>query len=354
MIHRAFVLMPFAAEFDDVFLHIIRTPLTEISFETLRAADASSSRNIMHDVIQGIFDADLVIADLTGANPNVYYELGIAHAFGKKVVLLTQDIDEVPFDLRAYRVVTYSTHFARVEEAKDLVRAAAVGVRDGTSHFGSPVSDYLATAASRPPTALVATSQPSSSVESEEAGLLDVVADLGEGMSTITTIIEEVGIRLGKLNPKIVFTSEQMLGPLRYNPSKLREVVRILAVELDGYSTWLKGANGQYRTGIGKLTDGLDLLFSTEIATAPEARDGLESMVAALAGVEGAARVGRESMNGLSNVLDKMPKIEKEFNRAKKRLSEETLSLMGNIDQTISVMERTRLAAAQALGEKPV
>ena len=87
MPYKAFVLMPFSAEFDDVFKHIIEKPLSELGFSTRRADNAVGSRNIMHDVISGIFESDLVIADLTGSNPNVYYELGIAHAFGKSIAL---------------------------------------------------------------------------------------------------------------------------------------------------------------------------------------------------------------------------------------------------------------------------
>ena len=60
----------------------------------------------------------------------------------EKVLLLTQDIDEVPFDLRGYRFVTYSTHFARVAEAKDLICIAARSIQQLTAQFGSPVSDY--------------------------------------------------------------------------------------------------------------------------------------------------------------------------------------------------------------------
>jgi nucleoside 2-deoxyribosyltransferase len=51
--------------------------------------------------------ADLIVADLTGRNPNVFYELGYAHALGKRTLLLTQKIDDVPFDLRHRQLVEY-------------------------------------------------------------------------------------------------------------------------------------------------------------------------------------------------------------------------------------------------------
>ena len=95
----AFVLMPFAPEFDDIYRLFLHPTLTECGFDVKRADDITSQQNILRDVINGIVDRDLIIADLTGANPNVFYELGVAHALGKPVILITQNIDKLPFDL---------------------------------------------------------------------------------------------------------------------------------------------------------------------------------------------------------------------------------------------------------------
>ena len=61
----------------------------------------------MEDVWKGINEANIVIADITNRNPNVFYELGIAHTLGKKVILLTQHIEDIPFDLKRYRIIEY-------------------------------------------------------------------------------------------------------------------------------------------------------------------------------------------------------------------------------------------------------
>jgi len=55
---------------------------------------------IMQQIWVYILNARVLIAELTGKNPNVFYELGLAHAQGKDVILLTQSINDVPFDLR--------------------------------------------------------------------------------------------------------------------------------------------------------------------------------------------------------------------------------------------------------------
>jgi hypothetical protein len=62
----------------------------------------------MQDVWLYINQAGIIIGDLTTRNPNVFYEVGLAHAIGKKVILITQNMDDVPFDLRALRCIVYS------------------------------------------------------------------------------------------------------------------------------------------------------------------------------------------------------------------------------------------------------
>src|SRR5687768_5943245 len=99
--------MPFDAEFEDVYEHLINASLAEVGFDFKRADSLLIQRNIHQDVNRGIADAELIIADVTGLNGNVLYELGLAHAMGKRSILLTQSIEELPFDLRPYRANEY-------------------------------------------------------------------------------------------------------------------------------------------------------------------------------------------------------------------------------------------------------
>ena len=56
-----------------------------------------------------ISQADVVIADCSGRNPNVFYELGMAHALGKPVVLITSDaVEQAPTDIRAFEFISYA------------------------------------------------------------------------------------------------------------------------------------------------------------------------------------------------------------------------------------------------------
>jgi nucleoside 2-deoxyribosyltransferase len=84
-------------------------PVLEGSCDLLceRGDDIFGSNIIMEDIEKSIKASDLIVADLTGKNPNVFYEVGISHTLRKPVLLLAQSIEDVPFDLRHRRVLLY-------------------------------------------------------------------------------------------------------------------------------------------------------------------------------------------------------------------------------------------------------
>jgi hypothetical protein len=108
MAKNCFVLMPFAKSFDGIWENVIRPAVLDHGDKCTRADDLFAPGSVMDDVVALIKRADYLIADLTGRNANVYYELGFAHALDKSVILITQHLADVPFDLRHRRILEYS------------------------------------------------------------------------------------------------------------------------------------------------------------------------------------------------------------------------------------------------------
>lgn len=104
-----FIIMPFSDEsLNIVYEDFVKPILTDkCNLRSQRGEDVLGSDIIMDDITESIRRARLIIADLTGRNPNVFYEVGIAHALKKQVLLMTQSIDDVPFDLRHRRALVY-------------------------------------------------------------------------------------------------------------------------------------------------------------------------------------------------------------------------------------------------------
>lgn len=114
--------MPFTQSWsNDVWEQVIKPSVDEIGMQAVRADDLYGA-NIMEDVWQSILQAAIIICDTTGRNPNVFYELGIAHTLGKKVLLLTQNIEDIPFDLQAYRHIQYSVSISGGNQLKDKIK----------------------------------------------------------------------------------------------------------------------------------------------------------------------------------------------------------------------------------------
>jgi hypothetical protein len=102
-----FVLMPFSLNLKPVYDDHIKKVAQTQNLSIARADDFFSQNSIMYEVWSAIAQASILIADCTGKNPNVFYEIGIAHTLGKPVVLITQNQDDVPFDLRHIRYIYY-------------------------------------------------------------------------------------------------------------------------------------------------------------------------------------------------------------------------------------------------------
>jgi hypothetical protein len=114
-VRPAFLAIPYADEFEEV-QKTVEAAAKAAQFNCEVTGDLKTSREIMDHVWTGIRRADVVIADITRQNANVFYEIGLAHALGKEVILLSQD-PEAPFDIRAHRRITY-----RAEDLASLAK----------------------------------------------------------------------------------------------------------------------------------------------------------------------------------------------------------------------------------------
>lgn len=106
-----FVMQPFAAPLGDYYEKIYRPAIEKAGLKPVRAdADIFGTGKIMDQVWDGINAAKVLVAELTSRNPNVFYELGLAHASKKPVVLISAREDDVPFDLQHIRVIYYDVN----------------------------------------------------------------------------------------------------------------------------------------------------------------------------------------------------------------------------------------------------
>lgn len=118
----AFVLMPFSSKFDDIYKIGIKEAAAQVGVIAERLDEQIFVEGMLNRIYRQIELADIILAELTDKNANVFYELGYAHAKEKLCILQTTNADDIPFDLKHYRHIVYgsSLSFLRDELIKNL------------------------------------------------------------------------------------------------------------------------------------------------------------------------------------------------------------------------------------------
>ena len=139
--------------------HIIKPILEPLGFH-VNTPESGDIGNVMRQVLLRLEQADILIADITGNNPNVLYELGVYHSFGKPYVIIKEDIPEAnatatAFDIAEYRF--HSVNFGNPADAIEKLTPLLTGIIDridSTDWFGNPVTDFYDSPIAEIPTAI--------------------------------------------------------------------------------------------------------------------------------------------------------------------------------------------------------
>lgn len=126
----SFVLMPFAEDFRPIYNEIIKPVVEKFGLKCIRADDLYGSKAIIEDIWKLVNEAKIIIADVTGKNPNVFYEIGLAHAIGKEVIIISQTIEDIPFDLRHLRCFIYKDSVAGFRKLESQLQQALGAIAD--------------------------------------------------------------------------------------------------------------------------------------------------------------------------------------------------------------------------------
>ncbi len=128
---RAFVVMQFGAPYDSLYYQVIKKIAEETGFKAYRADDIFEPGVILQDIIKGISEAEVVIAEITPVNANVFYELGYAHALGKQTILLAEKNQKLPFDIESFRCIFYDNTTLGKRDIESKLRKYLTNIQKG-------------------------------------------------------------------------------------------------------------------------------------------------------------------------------------------------------------------------------
>jgi len=139
-----FVLMPFEDAFNDIYLYGIKQTCSDAGAYAERVDEQSFDERILDRIYNQIAKADIVISDMTGQNPNVFYETGYAHALDKRVILLTQNTDDIPFDLKHHAHVVYDGSIEKLNAGlSEKIRWAIENPKRDIAELTPPVEFFI-------------------------------------------------------------------------------------------------------------------------------------------------------------------------------------------------------------------
>ena len=337
----AFVIMPFDKAFDSVYGSFIRPLLKNAGFKVHRADDIDSQQNILKVIVESIVKSDLIVADLTDANPNVFYEVGLAHALEKKVILITQSIDEIPFDLKPYKSLEYSTHFDEIEHAKKRLTDYAKGYLNGSLQFGTPVTDFYqrdATGSQHEDTDQIR------SVTEDDRGLIDHQIALISGYENLATLITDATTDLDDLTKSLNIAAEDFnnitANSSASSPKAAQRVARRLAERINHFTNNLNRTNVEYSSIALDTEDSLEFVVSFQFSQSDIADPKFGEQISSQRRFVTIANGTRDNLLDLATQMDTLPRLERRLNRGVAGASEEIRVMASNIDKTIASVTR--------------
>jgi len=151
MTKLCYVIMPFSKtkacteeEWTDIFDAVIKPAVEGAGLGYSCRRSEATTGNVINKIVDALYRADVVIADLTDRNPNVFYELGVRHTLKNRTMMIAQRRNDIPSDLHGYasHVYKWKTSGDKAALTRKL-RALLRHIEDDTDRSDNPVSDFL-------------------------------------------------------------------------------------------------------------------------------------------------------------------------------------------------------------------
>lgn len=350
------MIMPFQEQFLGLY-DMLKNKLGD-KYEFSNAGDLDNQQSILQDIVMGIANADVIIADVTGLNPNVFYELGLCHALNKKVILITQDISELPFDIKSYRVDEYTTEFWKIEQIINKIEKNLEGAKDGSVQYGNPIKDFY-------PKDIMEANKDiyinDENLDEEENGFLDYIADINDDTNKLTEELNKMTEEQNEMTQQMEFATNEInrvsKSPSSGNASFVRNIARKVGSHIQEFSNKMELHNNEFESiwrriennfldlidnkymenednkdGLIKSLIGLKSMKESII----ESNDKIEGMISSFASVKGMERKLTQAVNSLEEQMKTYVFIMQSANASIDRIINKAELLVGRINFEIN------------------
>lgn len=305
-----------------VFEEVILPACTAFGVDVTRADMINRTGEIPEQIFRLLRDVPVVIADLTGANPNVMYELGLRHTTGKITIQIGEK-GRLPFDVAAIRTIMFKrTESGLVQARKDLSRVLANTLDMGGDHVAATRIWFESSLPVAIIPNLLVDNESGEAPEEDLPGFLELLADMEDGnqaltqtMTAATSIIEDIS-KIYRDATASTLESDAAGGGAR---ARLM-IVNRTAVKLDEQASRLEVVAGNYERTVQRVEPGLKYLAS-ELMVNPEQLAEAPEFPSAIRGISEAAQGSIDvTLNMRKNALD-MGKASRSLKKVGFRLS---------------------------------
>lgn len=352
---KVFVVMPFTEDLLALYEEFKR--VFGEQYEFTNAGDLDNQQNILQDIVEGIFTADIVLADLTGLNANVFYELGLAHAMNKKTIIITQDIGELPFDIKAYRANEYSLQFNKLPHLMDELRKLLDGAVNGQVKYGNPVSDFIPNYLSieqaceknnEPSVISDEADRISPTVESagdfDGQGFIDFLANVEESSERLNDEILAMGKDVTELNLSVNNATAEINrvkgSSKSLNASFVRNVLRKLAEPIDAFAIKIRKHTIDISHQWSIVENNYLTMLDDEHAQTPENIEQIRTSITALKGLQNAIYTSNGQIDSFVTSLRTCMGMERQLSKALSILTVELEKYLSITDAMASSVDR--------------
>ncbi|MEO8392017.1 MAG: hypothetical protein ABI700_03405 [Chloroflexota bacterium] len=320
----AFVLMPFDPQFTPIYVELIVPALEEIGYSVERADSFLGQRHILKEIVRKIDLSDLIVAELTTLNANVMYELGIAHALLKPTITIIQDVEELPFDLRPYTTIPYSTRFNEVGKLKDELQKLGQGLQNGSAIFANPVSDFAPSVLQKIQEIILVAQPITVTIDENKLSptWLDLVGEGVEQLEVVAAVAVRLSAAITEMGQKMTLRTDQLNNVnnsgVANAPAIIYKIVKAVSDDLLVYASQTETELQDFREAWNTFSNNYQLLLINSTISTEEDLQAVSTFVVQLSDFQNILGGTMTSVTGFRDNIRNLPDVSKHIMQARK------------------------------------
>jgi hypothetical protein len=334
----------------DVYEKVIVPACETNELEPIRADQIAVAGEITQQIVRHLREDDLVIADISGGNPNVMYELGLRHATAKATIQIGE-YGQIPFDVAGVRTVQFSrSPLGLIDARKELERAVTAALLEGTDPLvAAQVMRGVANGAKQGTEVTDGRDDAATNDPEDELGLLEIVARIQEAMPEMTNSAEQIGSVIEQIGSVTEAATEDIdKAAVSANPQERMTLLAKYAQSISPAAQDLEERTEEFADHVARLDTAVRAMIAFRKAH-PDLwdEDDFRLTAMSIAGMAAAGRDGMEGLNVFGNAAEGLGALSRTLRVPGRRISNSVRTMA----RSVATMDEWESALGQLLAE---